>query len=382
MVTFTRTQLHEAVWSRPLNDIIREHGVPYEEIVRACKLMQIPRPKPGYWRIKSIFEEPPPPPPLPVAPTAPIEATLRLRIPRPKRPAEVGDRVPTSEVEHSLIVATRKAMARARPGPQGLVSPHADRRALTICVSEPMVERALGIYTKLIRALQGSSAALEVCPAEGQDYHETWVLVGGERFGIELVERLTIVDHEPDPPMGEDGYRWWAKRRELHPTGRLALRLLGLEGTGTRQRWEDTPTCSLEDKVDGIPVALTMAAERVRARREERERWHRERERERLAAAAVRRERLRRDALVRQALQMFRQWRTAREFAVFLDEVERLVPEEHRGEAFMEAMALARMHLQDIDPLGSPERVVEALTRPDEREWAQELDLGLVRPLR
>ena len=41
MHNFTRQQLYEAVWSRPLNSIVKEYGTPYEELVRACELMTV-----------------------------------------------------------------------------------------------------------------------------------------------------------------------------------------------------------------------------------------------------------------------------------------------------------------------------------------------------
>lgn len=389
MVTFTRTQLHEAVWSHPLNVIISEHGVPYEEIVRACKLMQITRPRVGYWQTKGVMRDPPPPPSLPVAPGVPTETRLRLRIPRPKRPALVeGEGRPVDEVEHPLIVRGRQVLTRAKVDGQGFCVRPFGKKVLAASVSPPQVERALGIFALLIDTLERNGAKLEVSRADKHSSYETWVLVDGERFRIELVERLTITDREPEPPRAH--YHWGSSKvRAYHLTGRLALRLRGLEGTRTRQRWEDTPTCPLEEKVAGIPVALVMAVEVTRARRveQERQRWRHEEEMKaaeeaRRVAEVSRKERLRQDALVRQALQMFRQWKAAREFSTFLAEVDRVVPEEQRSEAFAEAMKLARMHLQDIDPLESPERVVEVLTCPDEREWAQELGLGLERPVR
>jgi len=389
MVTFTRTQLHEAVWSHPLNVIIREHGVPYEEIVRACKLMQIQRPEPGYWQIKAVLRDPPLPPPLPVAPGVPTEARLRLRIPRPKRPALVeGESRPVDEVEHPLIVRGRQVLTRAEVDGQGFCVRPFGKKVLAVSVSPPQVERALGIFALLIDTLERNGARLEVSRADKHSSYETWVLVSGERFRIELVERLTITDREPEPPRAH--YHWGSSKvREYHLTGRLALRLRGLEGTRTRQRWEDTPTCPLEEKVAGIPVALVMAVEVARARRVEQERQRRRHEEEKKAAEearkiaeVARKERLRQDALVRQALQMFRQWKAAREMKEFVDEVLAIVPPDQRSETLQEALMLFRAHIRDIDPLRSPDRAVERLTHPDERRWATDLDLGLGRPAR
>ena len=390
MVTFTRTQLHEAVWSLPLNVIAKEHGVPYEEIVRACDLMRINRPRVGYWQIKSVMRDPPPPPPLTEAPGVPTETRLRLRIPRPKRPAEKNDESRTNtDHEHVAIASSRKALAKAKVDGQGFCVWPFGKRVLSVRVSPPQVERAIGIFALLIDALEMNGAKLEVSREDKHSSYETWVLVSGERFRIELVERLTFTDHEPKHSGAGYGHPWSSKEREYHLTGRLALRLRGLEGTGTRQRWEDTPTCPLEEKVAGIPVALVMAIEVTRARRVEQERQQRRREEEmrvaeeeRRVAEVARKERLRQDALVSQALQMFRQWKAAREFSTFMAEVERVVPAKQRSEDFTEAMMLARMHLQDIDPLDSPERAVEVLTNPNQRKWAQEHGLGLERPTR
>ena len=384
MVTFTRTQLHEAVWSHPLNVIAREHGIPYEAIVRACDLMRISRPRVGYWQKKSVMRGPPPPPPLPEAPGVPDEATLCLRIPRLKRPEEPGEgSKSTTDTDHPLIACTRAALAKAKVDEQGLLSRPSRRKALAIRVSPHQLERAIGIYTQVIDALGSIEAQLEVSRLDKNSSFETWVVVNGERFGLELIEKLAITERKPKPSE-EVAARLWGNGvvKVFNPTGRLTLRLLGLEGTRTRQRWADTPTCPLEHKVAGFPVGLVMAVEVVRARREERERWHRENEARARAAEAEQRERLRQDALVRQMLQTFREWKAANELVTFLDEVERVVPAEQRNAAFEEAMGLARMHVQDLDPLESPERAVKLLTQPDEDEWAQEIGLGLERPVR
>lgn len=48
-VEFTRKELFDLVWSKPLRDVANEVGVSDVAIGKACKRANVPRPPQGYW---------------------------------------------------------------------------------------------------------------------------------------------------------------------------------------------------------------------------------------------------------------------------------------------------------------------------------------------
>ncbi|MCF1449829.1 hypothetical protein FS815_23865 [Agrobacterium vitis] len=50
MITFTREQLYELVWAKPMRNIAADYGVNAIELAKKCDEHDIPRPKAGYWQ--------------------------------------------------------------------------------------------------------------------------------------------------------------------------------------------------------------------------------------------------------------------------------------------------------------------------------------------
>lgn len=50
MLRLSRAQLYEMVWSRPMTEIARKHGVRDLRIAQVCDLHDIARPSAGYWQ--------------------------------------------------------------------------------------------------------------------------------------------------------------------------------------------------------------------------------------------------------------------------------------------------------------------------------------------
>ena len=99
MSAITREELYAAVWSKPLNRLTVELNTTYPEIVKACDIMNVPRPPNGHWqwiaRDLVIDKEPLP------RPDAKTPAFVVLlppgSKPRPKRPKEVPASATPSE---------------------------------------------------------------------------------------------------------------------------------------------------------------------------------------------------------------------------------------------------------------------------------------------
>ncbi|WP_095085653.1 hypothetical protein [Mesorhizobium sophorae] len=50
MLKLSRAELYELVWSKPMTEIARDHGVRDQHIARACDHHDIARPRAGYWQ--------------------------------------------------------------------------------------------------------------------------------------------------------------------------------------------------------------------------------------------------------------------------------------------------------------------------------------------
>lgn len=50
MLRLSRAVLYELVWSKPMTEIARDHGVRDQHIAQACDDHDIARPRAGYWQ--------------------------------------------------------------------------------------------------------------------------------------------------------------------------------------------------------------------------------------------------------------------------------------------------------------------------------------------
>ena len=49
MTTISREELYKKIWSKPITHIAREYCISDSAIIKICKKMDIPRPRPGHW---------------------------------------------------------------------------------------------------------------------------------------------------------------------------------------------------------------------------------------------------------------------------------------------------------------------------------------------
>jgi hypothetical protein len=55
-VEFTRKELFDLVWSKPLGDVANEVGVSDVAIGKGCKRANVPRPPQGYWGVSTTAD--------------------------------------------------------------------------------------------------------------------------------------------------------------------------------------------------------------------------------------------------------------------------------------------------------------------------------------
>ncbi len=247
-------------------------------------------------------------------------------------------------------------------------------------VSEEHRERAIDILDRLCRQLATVDATV-IVKHERSDEHSpirSYVKLKDELIQFHLSEKIKTVKIEPSPEERRSRLLWW-DRTAYHPTGMLALRFVGLQGTGARQNWLDSSSRRIEESLKEIPEELLRAEILLRQRREEQERQHRIWQEKQRLAAERQREAARQQAFIEQALQMKREWKASQELRDFILAAEQAVPEADRDEAFKEWLLLVKWYADHIDPLLTPECAKKKLTVPNRQEWTTDALLGLER---
>lgn len=57
--TFTRQELYERLWSKPVASIYEEFGIDIHQLRSVCRMSKIPRPDAAYWKKKNSGKSPP-----------------------------------------------------------------------------------------------------------------------------------------------------------------------------------------------------------------------------------------------------------------------------------------------------------------------------------
>lgn len=311
-VTLKRNELYEQVWARPMTHIAKDLQVSPPTLAKACTTMNIPRPKQGHWTLRDMGREPEKAA-LPALTDGVVEEVevrkagqQRVGRPKPTDTAEeprVAVRQPPA-TEVAAVTRTRKALLRAKPDSErGTVSPRG--RVLSVVVGPELIERALGIMAAVLATADANGWPVRITKRperSSKGYfrkgpflaYATAITVDAVELEMSIAEKVRMTKRPLTPEeKASSRVRFWLAKevREYHLTGKLEFYIHGIEGTGGRQRWADSPTKRLEAEIGSIAEGLAAAAalhkQRLEdrrlenARREERRRQLEE-ERERL----------------------------------------------------------------------------------------------------
>lgn len=382
-VRFTREELYELVWSRPLTDIAAEFGMSSGAFAKHCKKANVPCPGRGHWQLiaaghSAQRERLPPPGPRPardVIITRYAEPARLARAPkavagievrkgqRPHAVAKELDELLHDDARHQDMLAVRGSYE------------------VVLKVSKTTRVRARQLLTALFFAIEARGHAIRLRALERNVTQWTpravEVVIDGEVLRVSLAEHLDRRDHVPSGY--EKEFPIFAKRYDLVPSGRLRLELHVPWPTHTRTKWRDGDEQHLEDVLGEIVGAIDEAAAALvvhRARVAEQERRaeierklaaERELERQRVAEEERRRKEAaaraaaHQKALVDDLVGMATAWSTADTVRAFLAAVEARVPVAERSEGFDAWLAWARTQVRALDPLESPERIAKHL---------------------
>lgn len=335
IVTLTREELYEQVWSEPMWTLAQRYGISDVGLSKTCRRYKIPVPGRGYWQQKQAGQRLRPTPlPKLSASIANSFTTITLRVPKSLQVTQSGamdlpiesthepPQIVVADVltdPHSLVAHSVKALRRVKPTREGLFprTPNADY--LDVRVSLDTVDRTMRILDALLKALDERDVTIRIDVKEQRAITCAHILDEIVPFYIEeRIEHVTV-----PPPMPRRPGDWVPQPEpKLVATGALEFHIdIGwlYESGNLRKSWRDGKKQRVEDCLGKIILGLFAAAEAIKANRlarEERERqWKEAERRRRYSAWESHQEKRRRDALHEE----LERWRLCQQLREYVD---------------------------------------------------------------
>jgi hypothetical protein len=317
--SLTRQELFRLVWSKPATHVAKDFGVPPAVVLKACKILNVPRPTTGHWVRVEHGQSPPPPPlpsPAPKMPTSVMLSDLMTRRPRAAKtapPSEALHSVPQEEPIKWHLVA-QKTRAAFRGGTldhkYGTLQPKPDHPYVWMSVTRGTLDRCLLMLNRLAVLLEATGFSFVMPAKAGERINLVYTATGTELdfFFKEDVERY---ERELKPEeKGKDPLFIW-NRWLYRATGRLRLIISEYHPEGARKSWGDGKNTKLEDKLaDAVPDFVICAQGKHAFKlemEEQHRRWEEEARLRREEESRAQKEKDRRDALFGAA----KRWRDA-----------------------------------------------------------------------
>ena len=270
----TRKELYDLVWSEPMTAICKRFGVTDSGLRKHCASMNIPTPPMGYWSKlqngKRIDKTP-----LPdnyhgkqqnadandviIDLTPPVN---RQKVREMEISAENASVFNVPEVLYAkdpLIIDTKEKFRKNSNENNYLKrNPYKNqiKETLDIFVSNETIDRALSIFSTVIKCLQFRGHSIKI------EKNTTYAVINGEEIQINITERKKL-DTSSD-------YRDTVFCGELH--------FNILYGFRDKTTYKDTPHTKLEDKMISIIAFLEIKSDDIKTERIEEEKREAERE--------------------------------------------------------------------------------------------------------
>lgn len=319
------------VWTKPATHIAKEFGVQPAIVLKACRLLNLPRPTTGHW-VKLEHGQSAPKPPLPPAGSnTPDRTSLSELSGRSKRTPRVS---PTTVVEtpaasepgnvkwHPAVQKTRSAhRGEGVDHKYGMVNAKREVSHLNLSVTRDSLDRALLVLNRLAWVLEEQGFAF-LPPAKDSSLFRLAYSATGTELAFHLREEVQRYERPltPEEKAKDPMFIW--DRWKYRPTGRLRLQIGEYHPQGVQKSWGDGKNTKLEDKLVDAPAAFVACAKGKHAQNLEweaqRRRWEEESRLRALEAERVRKEQERRDVLLAAA----KNWKETETLQAFRDACE------------------------------------------------------------
>lgn len=366
-IEFTRENLYEKVWERPVLIIAREIGVSDVALAKACRKAGIPLPNRGHWAIvKSGRTVKMPPLPKPKPDQLDSVCLTVLENPPPKLPKveiPVGPliEIPSELLNPHRLVTELKLATQGKKEDKGVIPLNYEyQRILRVRTSAAQLERALILMDVLIKQFEDKKG-YKVRISEQRGETELVLKEGVVTFRLDERTKRGIPPPPPPKPPGPRGehyYEPWRPAYVLEGTGEFTLEFGKYQIHNCPNTWKDRANKPIEAQLHEIIALLPLWEAQLlenRLKREQDEARARESEKRRIAAARAEETlRLQRLRLINQ----LRSWERAERLRRFIDAFEQKGDQSPEAQSWLE---WANLQVRELDPLCSN---LKALTDP------------------
>jgi hypothetical protein len=359
-VRFTREQLYDLIWSKPITTVASEFGMSSVAFAKHVERMGIPRPGRGYWQQIAAGQRPPRDK-LPKA-VAGTPTAVAIKRHEPKT-ATGSEPVPVPQVEVATTLARLDPLAAkirslmTEPGSRnhGMQGIRGDGHAV-LKVAPGTEKRALLLLDAIFRGLRarGHEARIRVGSDRGHQRYTLEAVIHGGAAEFWLIEHVDLSDHvlseEEKKSQARTGSSW-APRHDFEASGRLVLETQTPWGVVLRKKWADGKKQRLEDLLGEVIVGLEAVAKAWKASDDAREQERLAREAAQRRAEDEQRRAAHRRALGEDLEKMAARWKDSHVVTAFLDAFEQRVSSGGRSGEVAEWLVWAREHAKGLDPL-------------------------------
>jgi hypothetical protein len=388
----------------PMVRVAEQHEVSGSYLARICTLLNVPRPRPGYWA-KLAVGKAPPPEPLPEARPGDLTHWSRdeqlPRAPRPTLPPQCGARAQAVVVQsrtHGLIQGAKGHFENTRPVNEGGYLKPYKKLLIDVTASQTGLDKALAFANSLFNALEAAGHRVIFAPSNESftrpsiderevrterhhngpsglwsPYRPTVVYLGAVGIGLAIIEMSEEVllryidgkyirDADYAPPKRYRHYaaHTWTTTRDV-PCGRLRLVAFSpYRAAVWSAEWNETRGASLDRAIPSVLRSLEAATVEIVAKLEEAARRAEIARQEWLAAEEKRRREEDRRSVMQsirdsdeQLRQIIQQWADVTAVETFLVGVEQRASHLSADDRklVLDRLALARRLLGNQDPL-------------------------------
>jgi hypothetical protein len=289
IISLTRAQLYEKVWTVPMQKVAKEFGLSDVGLAKLCHRHEIPVPGRGYWAriqygqtLRRVT--------LPALKHTRLD-TIRVfpRDPKKMQPmkVELGKVLPTihvaanGPVAHRIARRIEKSMTKSRADDRGVLSTK-QGRIVPLKITSEGLPRALRILDALFSALDDAK-----CFVDWPSPYNTQLKVvsDAEKLQLMMTESIWRKEHQPtsEEIARQKSNTWWQPNRwDYTRTGHLKFTLESCEYPLISRSWSEGKRRTLDTCLGEILVACQTMAAAIKREREGCARYQRELERQRV----------------------------------------------------------------------------------------------------
>lgn len=273
-ITFTREQLYELVWQKPISRLAAEYSMSGAGFAKLCARHDIPTPSRGYWALLAVGR----PPARPSLPAAKDVSPICLRVTKSAHAPQIQNELNASigaerktenrirvaerlQAPCALVEKARTALQNAKPESLGLLE--RPPGCLDLRVSRAQLSRALRIADALLKSFEARGWDVAVLN------DSTFVHIGEIPIRI-TIEEATETEQRPAKPDFASSYSFHYNHPETVTklSGRLVIAIHEdghLWNHSQQRNWRESEKRVLDDHLNDVVVGMLKLAAALKA---------------------------------------------------------------------------------------------------------------------